>query len=238
MIPAPRASGTSSEERVHAPTDRGPASGLPPSSLPSVTSLPVWHLPLLVPQTVIPFAPQVQPLPALSPDTQAESHVFGSDMPLNVEIRPSTELSNLSRGLQDIFHRPDLSRLVSAQLVAAIQRGPTDKSLDLTLNPAELGRVRISLTPGDAGIVVTIVAERPETLDLMRRHVDTLAQDFLGLGYGRAEFNFGQTPQRSGQGGGNGTAMAGGDNVTALQAGERAAPIIAPIVTDRVDIRL
>ena len=49
----------------------------------------------------------------------------------------------------------------------ALHRLP-DRPVELTLNPEELGRVRMTLATHDAGITVTIVAERADTLDLMR----------------------------------------------------------------------
>ncbi len=42
------------------------------------------------------------------------------------------------------------------------------------------------------------IADRPETLELMRRHIDILAQEFRDIGYGSAEFSFGQGGQRPG----------------------------------------
>ncbi|MHA7850930.1 flagellar hook-length control protein FliK [Roseovarius sp.] len=188
-------------------------------------------------QAVQPFLAQpVQSLPQPIVDGWSDPQTYVSDPAQNAEIRPVSDLPNAARGFHDILHRPELPRQVLMQLVAAIQRAPGEKNLDLTLNPAELGRVRISLAPGDAGIVVTIIAERPETLDLMRRHAETLAQDFLGMGYGRAEFNFGQTPQHSGQRGNSGT-----DTIDRqATAPEPPAHSVASvhISNDRVDIRL
>jgi len=42
----------------------------------------------------------------------------------------------------------------------------------------------------DTGISVLITAERPETLDLMRRHIDQLAEEFRSLGYEDIGFEF------------------------------------------------
>jgi len=188
-------------------------------------------------QAAHPFVAQpVQTVPQPLVDGWSDPQTFVSDPAQNAEIRPASDMPNAARGFNDIFHRPELPRQVLTQLVAAIQRAPGEKNLDLTLNPAELGRVRISLAHGDAGIVVTIIAERPETLDLMRRHAETLAQDFLGMGYGRAEFNFGQTPQHSGQRG-----AAGTDTIDRqATAPEPPAHSVASvrISNDRVDIRL
>lgn len=88
-------------------------------------------------------------------------------------------------------HNVELARQVAVQILEATQNARSG-AIDLTLNPAELGRVRLLLVPGDASLAVTILAERPETLDLMRRHIDMLAEDFREMGYGSASFSFGR----------------------------------------------
>lgn len=64
--------------------------------------------------------------------------------------------------------------------------------LEITLSPEELGRLRLSMSRDGEGILVTVQAERSETLELMRRNVDLLAQDLRALGYEGATFDFGQ----------------------------------------------
>lgn len=88
----------------------------------------------------------------------------------------------------------DIGQQLVARLVRAGPDGPRiPGQVDLTLNPAELGRVRLSMAPGEAGLVVTIHADRPETLDLMRRHSEQLMQEFRQAGFERAELSFGGT---------------------------------------------
>ncbi|MEQ8900936.1 MAG: flagellar hook-length control protein FliK [Roseovarius sp.] len=83
---------------------------------------------------------------------------------------------------------------VIMQVAAAIGRGASGASrvIELTLNPEELGSVRLSLSQSDAGLSVSVLAERPETLDLLRRNIDLLARELLDIGYQSAEFSFGQ----------------------------------------------
>jgi flagellar hook-length control protein FliK len=78
---------------------------------------------------------------------------------------------------------------VTQQLAIAL-RNNAGQSVDITLNPSELGHVRISLSTGETGVIVSILAERPETMDLLRRHADLLAQDFRDIGYDSTEFSF------------------------------------------------
>ena len=160
---------------------------------------------------------------------------FQSDIGAVADQRPSADIMTVGRS--DGPARHDLPRHVAAQLAEAVQRGSGgDRPIEITLNPAELGRVRISMAPGDGTIIVTILAERGETLDLMRRHADQLAQDFHDLGYGSAEFSFGQNSDGSGSGHGG---AAGG---TAVPSDAISSPDAAPdpihLHSDRVDIRL
>ncbi len=66
-----------------------------------------------------------------------------------------------------------------------------DRPVEVTLSPEELGRVRMSLTTHDGALTMNVVADRPETLDLLRRNIDQLAQDFRDLGFRDLSFSFG-----------------------------------------------
>jgi hypothetical protein len=109
--------------------------------------------------------------------------------------------------------RIDLPRHV-AQQVADVATRAADGPVDLHLNPEELGKVRISMAMADGGITVTIQAERPDTLDLMRRNIDQLAQEFRQLGYGLISFSFGQQNQ------GQDNQSGGGPNQAASAVAE------------------
>ena len=83
--------------------------------------------------------------------------------------------------------------------VAAILRQVSDGmarlgegSVEIRLSPEELGQVRMQMVPSDGGMTVHITADRPETLDLMRRHIDLLARDLADAGYESASFSFGE----------------------------------------------
>lgn len=85
---------------------------------------------------------------------------------------------------------------IAQQLAQAMNRNP-ERPLEIALNPAELGRVRMSITPTESGIVVNILAERADTLDLMRRNIDDLGRSFTDLGYEDIAFAFGQSSDPS-----------------------------------------
>ncbi len=67
-----------------------------------------------------------------------------------------------------------------------------DRPVEITLSPGELGRVRLTFATHDGALTMMIQADRPDTLDLLRRNIDSLAQDFRDLGYQNLSFSFGQ----------------------------------------------
>ena len=85
----------------------------------------------------------------------------------------------------------EIARNVSAQLAEGVKSTPTG-IIEIRLSPDELGRVRLSLSPIDAGLAVNVMAERPETMEIIRRHIDVLAQDLRQQGHQNLTFHFGQ----------------------------------------------
>ena len=82
-----------------------------------------------------------------------------------------------------------LPRHVAVQIANAAS-GALERPVELALNPPELGNVRLRMTSHDQSIVVHVLAERPETLDLLRRHIDQLGAEFSALGYSDIGFAF------------------------------------------------
>lgn len=149
----------------------------------------------------------------------------------------------VTTSITQAFQHPDLPRHLAAQIASAAQRGGAEKPVEILLNPTELGRVKISMASIDGTMTVSVIADRPETLDLMRRHINVLAQEFLDIGYGQADFAFGQNDPQNGA---DSDQYTPGSPQMARQADE-AMPDTPPqtnaiaatrIITDRVDIRL
>ncbi len=87
--------------------------------------------------------------------------------------------------------RAEISRAVAGQMAAAITAKPGAGRIELALNPEELGKVSITMTGSDDGLHLVIAAERPETLDLMRRHIAILSAEFQDMGYDGLTFDLG-----------------------------------------------
>lgn len=94
---------------------------------------------------------------------------------------------------------PDLPRHNLADIARVSVQYP-HRQVELILSPDELGAVRMTLANTDAGTTMAIVADRPETLDLLRRNIDILAQDFRNLGLGDVSFSFSGGTDRSAAG--------------------------------------
>lgn len=73
---------------------------------------------------------------------------------------------------------------------AVRQAGPTG-ALEIALDPEELGRVRLVFSAAEAGLAVTLQAERGETLEMLRRHVDLLLSDLRARGFDDVQVDFG-----------------------------------------------
>jgi flagellar hook-length control protein FliK len=91
---------------------------------------------------------------------------------------------------------PTFTPATAQQLAIAVHK-TQDGVTSLVLNPEELGRVRLAITTQDEIMAFTITTERAETQDLMRRHIDMLAQEMKELGYQNVGFSF------EGRGGGD-----------------------------------
>ncbi len=126
--------------------------------------------------------PQLQSIPEVVFDLPPSFTPLGAS-----ESGQATRSTPLS-----FFQTPDFPRHVAQQVANGV-RFHADKTVEITLKPAELGRVQISMSTGEQGVVVHVNAERPETIDLLRRHIDQLASEFQDIGYGQSEFHFGGT---------------------------------------------
>lgn len=83
-------------------------------------------------------------------------------------------------------------RPMPTQQIAEAIRTASGHQVQVTLAPEELGRVSLSFQQDGDSLRVHLVAERPETLDLLRRHSPDLAADLRAAGYDGTSFSFGR----------------------------------------------
>lgn len=190
---------------VEAPLGRDPAARIvppvvPPAPLPS-------HGTMLFAAPDAARQGHVAPLPDINVQglSDQEKPILVNALPERLPERltdlPPTEIRR-----QDAprLEGADLARqapAVARQVAEAVQPAEAG-GFDLALDPEELGLLRLKLTSGEGGSILMIQAERPETLDLIRRHVALLEQDLRALGHDNLTLQF------SG-GGGHGTGGFG-----------------------------
>ncbi len=156
--------------------------------------------------------PMTEPSRAvLVPDTEFQGGIVGDRLevpafsedhgasPIDLSVGPKTDsASSLAQSTthSTAIHRTEIVRQI-AQQIAEIPQQQMGKPIEVLLNPEELGRVRMVLSAAESGVSLLISADKSETLDLMRRHIDELAAEFRQLGYQTVGFEF----SRSGSGG-------------------------------------
>lgn len=151
----------------------------PPSPIatsPAISSMPASFLPALAVAAPVAFR--------LMPSDDGRDTLLAVP-PAASELTPGP---HIAPGQPQAAHRAPPVH-VAQQLAVALTASDTGTT-EVTLNPEELGRVRLSLTPSDTGITVSIMAERPDTADLMRRHLGTLTREFQAIGYDNVNFDF------------------------------------------------
>ncbi len=118
-------------------------------------------------------------------------------------------------------------RTPAAQLAGALAAAPGGRA-EILLDPEELGRVRLTLVTSPEGVSVAVLAERPETLDLLRRGADGLAEEFRALGFRDIGFSFGQAGTGHREPGGGEAAPLPGAPAPPPGEGAAAAPDAPP----------
>ncbi|WP_300515740.1 flagellar hook-length control protein FliK [Aliiroseovarius sp.] len=146
-----------------------------------------------------------------------------------------------SARIEALVPRADLSRHL-AQQVADVARMMPDRPVELTLSPEELGRLRLTFTVDGGTMAVAVNAERPETMDLLRRNIDALAQELREIGYDEVNFDFTQGGNaRGGNDDGASSAQFSGSDEGARSSASEPPPDPARLTlgpTGGIDIRL
>ena len=93
--------------------------------------------------------------------------------------------------------------------------------LEITLRPEELGRLRLVVHDHAGQTSLYVTADRPETLDLLRRHTDLLMQEFRNQGFGALNVSVG--------GGAPGRAFGQGQPADGAAAPEAATGPAVPV---------
>ncbi len=130
----------------------------------------------------------------------------------------------------------ELARDVAQQIAGRIT--PLGRGqFEMMLSPAELGRVEIALREVDGVLTLKVAAERPETLELIRRHVEILSQELRQATQRELALELG-----SGETGSGSRDRARGASVALIADAEADTPRIlaerSVIAVDHLDLRL
>ncbi|HHX88173.1 MAG TPA: flagellar hook-length control protein FliK [Paracoccus sp.] len=79
----------------------------------------------------------------------------------------------------------------AAQQIAARAVDLGHGRFELSLSPTELGKVDMLLQDGENRLTLFINAERPETMELIRRHISLLEQELRQMGLGTLSLQLG-----------------------------------------------
>ena len=126
-----------------------------------------------------------------------------------------------------------------SQLILKAAHPDRLRTVELSLSPEELGKLRFDIVAHGDRLAVMVFAERPEALDLLRRHSDQLLQELRLAGFTQSSLNFGDWSQRSGRS----TASSQGalqalPDLTPVEAPLSAAPSLRSTAAGRLDLRL
>ena len=132
---------------------------------------------------------------------------------------------------------PAAPQAVIAQIAVAVGRS-SERSVEIRLDPPELGRVQIHLTPTDGRLQALVIAERPETQDLLRRHAEVLVRELGGAGYDSVSLDF--APGGEAPAGRQPAPLGLGAEIAAIAAPAEPVPVAAAprTLTGGLDVRL
>jgi hypothetical protein len=144
--------------------------------------------------------PQIEPRPleAFPTSPTLAQQVFfedGGSLPISIvgaEGAPRGQLPTPPQALP----QPMPQHTVPADELSQMLRGLTHQragsevtTTELILEPMELGRIRVTLSGSESSGQITILVERGETLELVKRHLDLVRADLRAGGWEATEFS-------------------------------------------------
>ena len=221
------------------PENRGPVSPLPVTAAP-IPAADAPDLPADFPDARLPDQAGVgRPVPAQTASPAAVSDPAPTAPAPAAAVLPRAEMPAAPMPAPT---PPPAAPLPVARQVADAVLHITGDSTEIVLAPEELGRLRIVISRDQGGLLVTLTAERPEALDLLRRHGEALRQDLSRQGDEGARLDFQMARQGEGRDPGAGQPMrmaqagpAGVQDGAPQMVEPMARPAIMP---GRIDMRM
>ena len=152
-----------------------PTINLPPVDATTIDKTPSTaaktSTPLTVPDTMLPFLP-------------AESVAMALPQ-MNITRAPDAAPTGM---LADV--PPPVPITALPQIITTITTSKTDQTVEIRLDPVELGAVQVTMQGTEKDLTVIVTVERPDTLDLLRKHADHFLADLRQSGYSGASMTF------------------------------------------------
>ncbi|TDL81532.1 flagellar hook-length control protein FliK [Palleronia sediminis] len=207
---------------------------------PRIESVPANAAPDRAPANVVP-ASVPAPLPwgampsrlMVAPTEVKEPAAPLDALPVDARIEAVPRMAQPAemRSISQIAAQTD--RPPVAQIADAVLRRVGDE-IEVSLHPAELGRVRIAVSQTETGLGIVITAERDDTAAFLRRQGDALGAALGGLNLGSVDIGFGDGRGGRDKDDGSGTPFATGSQP--VDGGDR--PVAMALVGDSVDLRM
>lgn len=123
-------------------------------------------------------------------------------MPSELQFSLKVEMQPIAQGhpVRTASTPPPVANQIAEQLPHLVTKAEK-QTVELRLDPPELGRVTIHLTTHDQQVTAHITADRTDTVDLMRRHAELLTATLARAGFSQADLSFQQGKNQSNQGG-------------------------------------
>ncbi|SFK90819.1 flagellar hook-length control protein FliK [Shimia haliotis] len=165
-------------------------------------------------QTLLQARAQNAPVTKINAEAAGEqtvdtSHQLRDDMQTRV-VTSAADISQQSRISQNTAQPAYVVKQV-AEAARAAEKGV----IEITMDPPELGRLRLSMSETAGTMNITISTENSATSELMRKHIDLLRKDFMEMGYDDVSFSFEQgdmngqqnseSPEQAGEAGRSGS---------------------------------
>lgn len=140
--------------------------------------------------TDIPSAPKADaPGPLVGAEPSVAPSPLDHARPPDIAVQHAANRSDAaaSPGPQHAPAPADAAR----QVIAAIRSGPGGDAIDVRLDPPDLGRVHIRFDMNTHhAVTATVSSDRGETLDLLRRHGDSLVRELQRAGFANVQLDF------------------------------------------------
>jgi hypothetical protein len=114
----------------------------------------------------------------------------GEELGLSRAAVPRSDLRALSMTAVAAPPSPATERVIAGFAAGIASNAPGE--VELTLSPKELGTLRFRMSIHEAVLFVHVTADRPDTADLVRRHMTLLTSELTGEGFADVHFSFGE----------------------------------------------